>query len=79
MGHAWTERKKMFLKGPTGIRDLCEVSEDQLTVGEETTLLQFGDGKSGFATGNLCSCALFHPFIDPSAEIGCERFQIASR
>lgn len=51
VGHAWTERKKMFLKSPTGIRDLCEVSEDQLTVGEETTLLQFGDGLSSFATG----------------------------
>lgn len=43
--------KNIFLKSPSGIRDLCKVSEDQLTVGEETTLFQSGDGKSSFATG----------------------------
>lgn len=47
VGHAWTEKKK----SPARIRDLCKVSEDQLTVGEGTPLFQFTDGKSSFATG----------------------------
>lgn len=62
---AWTERESR-----TRIRDLCKVSEDQLTTGEGTPLFRLRDGKSGFAMGIF---ALVHNsalFIDPSDEMG---------
>lgn len=79
VGHAWKERKKYIFKKSQWNPRLVQGFRGSAHRGRGDYPLSVRRWKEQFCNGNLCSCALFHTLIDPSAEFGGERFQIASR